>query len=289
MAPNGPIAYASRSLHVAEKKYSQLDKEGLAIIFGVKGFHQYLVGRHFTILSDHKPLQHLFQEHTSVPALASARLQRWALTLGAYDYIIQYKPCEDHANADVFSCLPLPDSPRHVPQPDETILALNMLQSLPITTKQIQKWTTRDPVLSKVRLMLPSGWENTAQPELSPYQQRQSELSLHDGCILWGSRVVIPPPGRERILDELHEGHPGISQMKTVPFRKGVSVYLGWTDADLCPVAAVLHYVEGVSTRSYLSFFSDGRPLIWECFVVGVRTAVQVAGNPLAHYEGHSF
>ncbi len=81
-----PVAFISRSLGPAEKKYSQLDKEGLAIIFGVKRLHQYLVGRQFTILSDHKPLQHLFKENTGVPVLASARLQRWALILGAYSY-----------------------------------------------------------------------------------------------------------------------------------------------------------------------------------------------------------
>ena len=210
-----PVAYASRSLGPAEK-YSQLDKEGLAIIFGVRRFHQYLVGRHFTILSDHKPLQHLFQETSGVPILASARIQRWTLTLGAYDYSIQYKPGTAHANADVFSRLPLPDSPRTVPLPGDTTLTLNMLESLPVTADQIRKWTSRDPTLSKVRLMLSSGWEKTDQPDLAPYQQRQTELSLHDGCVLWGSRVVVPPPGRERILDELHEGHPGISRMKSL-------------------------------------------------------------------------
>ena len=42
-----PVAFISRSLGPAEKKYSQLDKEGLAIIFGVRRLHQYLVGRHF--------------------------------------------------------------------------------------------------------------------------------------------------------------------------------------------------------------------------------------------------
>ena len=83
-----PIAYASRSLGPAERKYSQLDKEGLAIIFSVRHFHQYLAGRHFTILSDHKPLQHLFQETSGIPILASARKKRWALILGAYDYAI---------------------------------------------------------------------------------------------------------------------------------------------------------------------------------------------------------
>ena len=57
-----PIAFTSRSFAVAEKKYSQLEKEGLAIVFAVKRFHQYLFGPHFIILSDHKPLQHLFSE-----------------------------------------------------------------------------------------------------------------------------------------------------------------------------------------------------------------------------------
>ena len=71
-----PVAFASRSLSPAEKKYAQLEKEGLAIVFGVKKFHQYLMGRRFTIYSDHKPLQHLFSESRPVPAMASARIQR---------------------------------------------------------------------------------------------------------------------------------------------------------------------------------------------------------------------
>ena len=57
-----PIAYASRTLAPAECKYSQLDKEALAIVFGVDKFHQYLNGKRFTILSEHKPLQYLFNE-----------------------------------------------------------------------------------------------------------------------------------------------------------------------------------------------------------------------------------
>lgn len=106
-----PIAFASRSLSPAEKKYAQLDKEGLAIIFGVKRFHQYLAGRKFVILSDHQPLQHLFNEKKSISPMASARIQRWALILAAYDYHIRYKPGKEHANADLLSRLPLPDLP----------------------------------------------------------------------------------------------------------------------------------------------------------------------------------
>ena len=69
-----PIYVASRSLAMAEKKYSQLEKEGPAIIFGVKKFHQFLYGRPFVIKSDHKPLQHIFGHARSVPQLASARI-----------------------------------------------------------------------------------------------------------------------------------------------------------------------------------------------------------------------
>ena len=55
-----PIVFAYHSLSAAEKKYAQLDKEGLATIFGVKKFHHYLFGTKFEIESDHKTLQYLF-------------------------------------------------------------------------------------------------------------------------------------------------------------------------------------------------------------------------------------
>ena len=83
-----PIAFASRTLVIAKRHYSQLDKESVA---PCQKFHQYLCGRQFTIISDHKPLQYLFKESNPMPAMASARIQRWAITLAAYDYKIVYK------------------------------------------------------------------------------------------------------------------------------------------------------------------------------------------------------
>ena len=96
-----PICYASRTLSPTEKNYSQLDKEALSIIFGVTRFQQYLFGRHFTILTDHKPLIYLFNPHRSVPQMVSACIQRWSLILGAHSYNIHYQPGKDHGNVIV--------------------------------------------------------------------------------------------------------------------------------------------------------------------------------------------
>ena len=57
---NKPITYASRSLSTVERKYSQLDKEVLAIPFSISKFYHYLYGRHFIIYGDHKSLMHTF-------------------------------------------------------------------------------------------------------------------------------------------------------------------------------------------------------------------------------------
>lgn len=67
-----PIAFASRSLSTAEKNYSQLDKEALALIFGVKKFHQYIFGRHFTLETDHKPLVYIFGNKKGIPQVAAS-------------------------------------------------------------------------------------------------------------------------------------------------------------------------------------------------------------------------
>ena len=102
--PNGsekPIAFASRTLTSTECNYAQLEKEALAIIYGVKKFHKYIYGRPFVLVTDHKPLTTIFHPSKGIPPLSAARLQHWALTLSALSYTIEFKRTPDHANADV--------------------------------------------------------------------------------------------------------------------------------------------------------------------------------------------
>ena len=181
-----PVAYASRSLSSAEKRYSQLDREALALVFGVTRFRQYLLGRQFKLLTDHKPLIHLFGESRGIPTMASARLQRWALTLSGYDYKIVYKSGKELCNADGLSRLPLPDSPSTVPLPGETVLLLECLQHSPVTWNQIKNWTARDPLLSQVYLYTMQGWPRIVENDLLPYFRKKDEISTEGGCLLWG-------------------------------------------------------------------------------------------------------
>ena len=171
-----PIAFASRTLAPAERKYAQIEKEGLACVFGVTRFHSFLYGRHFTLVTDHKPLLGLFNESRPIPAQASARIQRWALTLASYDYSLRFKPTTAHANADALSRLPLTSTSISVPMPAETVLLMETLDASPITAADIRTWTRRDPNLSRVFRYVESGWceDDDIGDEMKPFRQRRS-------------------------------------------------------------------------------------------------------------------
>ena len=70
-----PIAFASRTLLPSERNYTQVEKEALSLIFGVSMFHIYLYGRHFTLITDHKPLTTILGPKKGIPPMAAARLQ----------------------------------------------------------------------------------------------------------------------------------------------------------------------------------------------------------------------
>ena len=202
-----PIAFVSRTLSSAEKNYSQIEKETLACVFGVKRFHSYLFGRKFTLVTDHKPLLTLLNESRGIPTTTSNRIQRWALTLAMYSILFKF------SSANALSHLPY-----HILF-HYTIFLLEEMSESPVTVTQFHSWTWRDPILSQVVHFILSGWsrkikENDTAP--SPFFNRKWELSTKDGVVLWGSQIIIPPPGHDYILEKLHAWHHGISHMKTL-------------------------------------------------------------------------
>ena len=233
-----PIAYASRSLSPAEKNYSQLDREGLSLIFGVNKFHQYLYGTHFTLITDHKPLLGLFNEARPIPHNASGRIQRWALTLSGYNYTIRHRSGTAHGNCDALSRLPLVVEPSVTPSPAEYVDLIEQLNESPVTATQIAKWTIQDKVLSRVQRYVLSGWPDIDDPLTHEYRRFRDELSIHDGCILRGARVVVPTKGRSALINLLHSSHSGVVKMKAL-----ARSYIWWPGLDI--------QIEGVTKQCY--------------------------------------
>ena len=222
-----PIAYASRALSAAERNYAQLDKEALAIAFGVKKFHNYVCGRLVTIWTDHKPLLGLLGQEKAIPGQASGRLIRWAIMLQGYKYELRYRSGGRHQNADCLSRLPLEPGVANPPTPGENILVMDMFNQSPVTADMVAQWTKKDPVLARVERLVAQGWSSNPQSELLAYARVKDELSLQSGCVLRGARVVIPEAGRKALLQDLHREHPGMTRMKGL-----ARSYMWWPKMD---------------------------------------------------------
>ena len=223
--PNGderPIAYASKSLTPAERNYSQIEKEGLSIVFGVKKFHQYLWGHTFKLVTDHKPLVTIFGSKKGIPTIIASRLQRWSIILSAYTYEIVYKSTAKHGNADGLSRLSCGFDP-HFESGHALVdlIEYEVFGTLPVSVDVVKDASKRDAVFSRViddicngrKLSRNSSFEDG---EIIVFCRREAELTVCDGILIWGSRVVVPKELRGRLLNELHAVHSGIVRMKSL-------------------------------------------------------------------------
>jgi len=234
-----PISYASKTLTSAETHYSQIEREGLGLIFGVKKFHQYLYGTKFTMVTDHQPLEKIFGPKTGIPVVASSRLQRWAIILAGYNYEIEGRRSNRMGNADCLSRLPVGydqefDNRESHSQP-ANVFHMNAVDTVTaMTSKSIAKETAADSTLQKVLKFVQQGFpRNGLSAEEKLYSQQL--LSSQDGVLLFGLRVVIPTTMRPAVLKELHGGHPGIIRMKSLARQ-----YVWWPSMNK-DIEAVVH------------------------------------------------
>ncbi|XP_071629552.1 uncharacterized protein [Temnothorax longispinosus] len=147
-----PISYASRVLNKAEKNYSTIEKELLAIVYAVQHFRPYLYGKKFKLITDHKPLTwlHKLKDPTS-------RLARWRIKLTEYDYEIIYKPGKINANADALSRNPVTnifpihpsfDEIEECPEDDEARQRNANPKPLPVSPRRGMMMEEPEPVVT---------------------------------------------------------------------------------------------------------------------------------------------
>lgn len=220
-----PVAYASRSLTAAERAYAQIDREALAIVYGVRKFHHYLYGRKFILRTDHKPLTFILGNKVGIPVMAASRLQRWAVLLAGYDYDIEFVSSGKNC-ADALSRLPHREKREGK---TKEITYVNFVERfLPVTNSDVCKATSKDPTLSRLMTYIQSGWPLAGGEEsMKPYFQRRNELYVENGCIMWGYRMVIPTTLRKQVLCQLHSSHMGIVKTKSL-----ARSYVWWPRID---------------------------------------------------------
>ena len=207
------VAYASRALTDVEKRYSQTEKEALAIVWSVEHFHLYLYGNQFTLVTDHKPLEVIYGNRNSRP---SARIERWVLRLQPYTFKVVYKSGEDNP-ADYLSRHPTSGSIKKQEKMTEQYVNFIVDNSVPkaMTLKEIAEETSKDRELqvlhAAIRLNL---WDLDS---VRPYRVFKEELAVGEqNVIIRGSRIVIPKSLQQKAIDIAHETHQGLSKTKAL-------------------------------------------------------------------------
>ena len=135
---------------------------------------------------------------------------------GCFDYKIKYKSTTEHCNADGLSRLPLQHKEREEMEVDSSeMFHATQFETLPVTSEAVAREIRRDPVLARVYESIVKGWSARVGGD-KPYYEQRNELTVHQDCILWGMRVVIPNKLQVRVLEELHDGHLGVVKMKAL-------------------------------------------------------------------------
>ena len=206
------IAYASRALAEVETRYSQTEKEALAIIWGVEHFHLYLYGHDFVLVTDHKPLEVIYGNKNSK---TSARIERWVLRLQPYTFKVQYKPGTNNP-ADYLSRHPTSTSSKQEAMTEDHI---NLIahSSVPktLTLKEVETATNADKTLRGVRAAIKlNKWHYET---VKPFKAVKDELTVTSkGVVLRGTRIVLPQSLQQRAINIAHATHLGLSKTKAL-------------------------------------------------------------------------
>ena len=231
MQEERPIAFASKSLTQTEVGYAQIEKELLAIVFGLKRWNQFTYGRHVIVHSDHKPISAIMKKPLSA---APPRLMRMLLQLQKYNIEVIHKSGKDIPVSDFLSRASLPDTyPNLVTGLD--LHVHTVLQQLFITDKRLKTIQTEiehDRQMQTLQNVILKGWPETrsdCDQLILEYWNHRDELSFEKGLIFRGQKIVIPKSLRAEMLNQIHTGHLGVT--KTLERAKDSIFWPGMTKA----------------------------------------------------------
>ncbi|KAK3085724.1 hypothetical protein FSP39_007823 [Pinctada imbricata] len=214
MQDGHPIMYASRALTPTECNYAQIEKELLAVVFGMERFENYTLGRHVLVESDHKPLEIIHRKHL---LSAPKRLQRMLLRLQKFEYEIVYKRGSEMYFADTLSRAYLDALPSDIEERDcINVHDVNHVAYLAISEQkiaQIRNATGADATSQSLKRVIKRGWPNSKaelEAALHPYFPFREELIVQNGLIFKGERIVVPTSIRNDIIERIHDSHIGI-------------------------------------------------------------------------------
>jgi hypothetical protein len=204
-----PVIYVSRTLTSAERNYSNVEREALAVVWCVLRLKQFLLGRHFTLVTDHRPLMTIYGG-SSLPKVASARLTRWAILLQAYNFTVQYKAGSTIPHADAMSRLRF--NADQSSAEDAIINNVSMDITLPAAfIQRVQTSMTTDTTLLRVmRRVQQNSWSNCSQRE-RPFLRIKNSLKVSNSLLFLGTRLVLPTNVCKDAFEQAHELHTGIS------------------------------------------------------------------------------
>ena len=190
--------FASRALSAVEQRYSQTEREALAITWACEHFHIYIFGAPFTVFTDHKPLTSIFNNTRSQ---LSARIERWVLRTQTYDMTAIYRPGHDNP-ADYLSRHPThqPPSGREQKIAEEYInYILSTSTPKAMTIDEVATEMAKDKTLTTViQAILTYKWHGVEdginKATFHTLHTNSDELSLahKDSIILKGHRIVLP-------------------------------------------------------------------------------------------------
>ena len=212
------VCYASRSLTKTEQNYQNLEREALGTIWGMEKFHYFLYGKEFTLETDQKPLVSIYKKHM---VDISPRVQRLIVRSFPYQpFTVIYKKGRDIPVADALSRVTPMDPEDNIKLP---IIAVNMITKLVLMSTfaqdnfsrkldRIRKSTSQDNQLTRLSRYINTGFpceKKNLPRDLQDYWNYRDTLSIKNGLITCGSRIIVPHEMRAEMMQYIHEGHQG--------------------------------------------------------------------------------